>query len=326
MDSIKFAKIFNKCKISKDILENIYKMEFEKWCVTTITVCDMEELKEEYKNIGESDNGNEIIFNQPIFNQIHRNVSSQSISMKYVDEETQPTVDPYLPEYIYKAIYSVSEDDKLERLIDCAVRIILSLDCWEKPEFIRKIYSDQHYVNAIDQIFTEIGKDAFFNNFVENELGNQISRFESEIELELRDPLLSDDQVFEAIQFADFEAFDQDENNFLTVDEFSKTLKKHGINVSKKKLLRVWHDFRICSSRKLDRKSFLHWRELLEIGELTIRHEQQRIIIRKRSLNNADKHETGWNVYTHTQRSGSNNKPNIIYHLVHKERYATKNA
>ena len=78
-----------------------------------------------------------------------------------------------MPTYINRAIWFRSDDENLERLIDKAVKEVLNIDSiWQNPQFVKNIYSNQHFSSCIDQIFKL--KFKFFERFVTDRYKRQL--------------------------------------------------------------------------------------------------------------------------------------------------------
>ena len=64
------------------------------------------------------------------------------------------------PNYINKALYHVSDDEKLEALVDEAVLKLLGIkSLWEDKQFVTKLYSDKEFAPAVRAVYEKMAGD-----------------------------------------------------------------------------------------------------------------------------------------------------------------------
>eukprot|EP01083_Nonionella_stella_P152655 489618_1 len=68
------------------------------------------------------------------------------------DEQARPALEQ-MPTYIHRAIWSRSDDETLEQLMDLAVTCVCNNNLWNDADFIRKLYDAKGFEQNVNGIF-----------------------------------------------------------------------------------------------------------------------------------------------------------------------------
>eukprot|EP01084_Bolivina_argentea_P020479 38073_1 len=126
------------------------------------------------------------------------------------NDEDKADKDP-LPKYMYKSVFDRSEDGTLETLIDKAVLKVLRNGLWKKKRFVKKVYKDSEYYDAVTKMYNEIGGNEFFNQFIKKHLKRELAIWRIKSEYVQTISMDSEAQIFNIVQSNSFD--DSDENH-----------------------------------------------------------------------------------------------------------------
>ena len=126
-------------------------------------------------------------------------------------------------------IWHKSDDEKLEMLIDEAVKKVQDAVCWDKVDYVQMLYQDgtkpkevveKTFFDFVEAVYEEVGENAFFDTFIKSHYKREINIWKHKMEQQKE--LTNADDVFEALQRVRFEDLDLDHDFAIDFNEFQK--------------------------------------------------------------------------------------------------------
>eukprot|EP01083_Nonionella_stella_P156890 508598_1 len=136
-----------------------------------------------------------------------------------------------LPKYIHKAIWYQSWDENIESLIDCAVVALCNrTKFWNDRAFVEAIYDDHQFYHAVVEVFKDMGKTNFFEEFVNDHYGREIGIWKIEL---YQANVIDKTELLEKIVKFEFTEFDFNRDHQITRQEFADCISANGIRVDR---------------------------------------------------------------------------------------------
>eukprot|EP01083_Nonionella_stella_P242309 845333_1 len=274
--STSFALLFDVMQVDAVIWKKIYKNEIKKWRKSS-----PHEVKQEEEEVKQRESSS----TDHVDTAAER---SRLLSFEHKEEEVEPNEIPRLhkdtthryhksdfPFYIHKAIWSKSDDEHLELLVDGTISKILNLKCrihgvydpdcmyvldkhydhtrnmeeckpiWEDVDLISLIYNDSTFCEFVDHVYVSCGGNTFFDEFIKLQFSNQMRHFEFQVQTEIKRVLKTNDEIYDELlkmRFEDFLCGSHRNNEYLTMDRFVDGFKYRALRVKQKQLKTIYND------------------------------------------------------------------------------------
>eukprot|EP01083_Nonionella_stella_P013248 37330_1 len=298
--STSFALLFDSMEVDAAIWKRIYKKEIKKWIhIAPMRPREVKQEEEEEEEVKQQDSSSTD----------HADTAaerSRLLSFEHKEQEVEPNQIPRLykdttqrhhksdfPFYILKAIWSKSDDEHLELLVDGTISKILNLKCrihgeddpdcmrsmeckpiWEDVELTSLIYNDSTFCEFVDHVYTSCGGNTFFDEFIKLQFSNQMRHFEFQVQTEIKRVLKTNDEIYDELlkmRFEDFLCGAHRNNEYLTMDMFVEGFKYRALRVKQKQLKAIYNDMLRINrmdrngTDRIYREDFRKWKESIRL-------------------------------------------------------------
>eukprot|EP01083_Nonionella_stella_P180884 646314_1 len=108
-----------------------------------------------------------------VFNEYEEERKYEDDTASYAHDEQAHAALEQMPTYIHRAIWSRSDDETLEQLMDLAVTCVCNNNLWNDADFIRKLYDAKGFEQNVNGIFgTNL---TFFDDFIQTTFKREIA-------------------------------------------------------------------------------------------------------------------------------------------------------
>eukprot|EP01084_Bolivina_argentea_P316771 549159_1 len=174
-----------------------------------------------------------------------------------------------LPKAIFSSIWSRSDDEKFELLIDSALVKVLNSDVWYHEDFISSIFTDAKFFDAVETIYDECGQHEFFENFIKENDMREIKILKIEKEQKSR-IIKNNSEIFNILLNMDFSELDKNQDEKIIFEEFEQAFKSKEVIIEEHTLLGLFNNIDSNNDGWISSNELKKWKESVRIEHFNV--------------------------------------------------------